>query len=168
MHQLAIRETSYLQTTDAPFLNKDSERSTERAIHLQQTGTLRTDHHWDNPVRYCRVSRKYGGLGIKLWPKQEEVLQKMMQPPHKVLVRAGHNVGKTFLAACIASWFYDSFDPGKCIATAPTKDSVRDLLFAELRKLRRGDPKLLPADTRLFDHAQHWIHGYTANKDAAA
>jgi hypothetical protein len=35
------------------------------------------------------------------------------------------NVGKTFVAACLASWFYDSFNPSQTLCTAPTKASVR-------------------------------------------
>jgi hypothetical protein len=74
----------------------------------------------DDPLGYCR---EY--LGLKLWDKQREIIEKLMTPPYQVLVRAGHNVGKTFVAACLASWFYDSFNPSQTLCTAPTKASVR-------------------------------------------
>ena len=74
----------------------------------------------DDPLGYCRVY-----LGVKLWDKQREIIEKLMTPPYQVLVRAGHNVGKTFVAACLASWFYDSFNPSQTLCTAPTKASVR-------------------------------------------
>ena len=100
----------------------------------------------DDPLGYCR---EY--LGVKLWDKQREIIEKLMTPPYQVLVRAGHNVGKTFVAACLASWFYDSFNPGQTLCTAPTKASVRDILFAELRKLRPNQEGFLPKDTLLQD-----------------
>ena len=90
----------------------------------------------DNPLVYCR---EY--LGVELWDKQREFIEKLVTPPYQVLVRAGHNVGKTFIAAFLASWFYDSFSPSRTLCTAPTKASVRDVLFAELRKLRPTNPR---------------------------
>ncbi len=114
----------------------------------------------DDPIAYCEQH-----LGVKLWQKQIEVLEKLQTPPYRVLVRKGHNIGGTFLAACVVSWFYDSFNPGIALATAPTQASVRDLLFAELRKLRRKDMRgFLPKDTRIYDHEEHWVHGLTAGK----
>lgn len=81
-----------------------------------------------------------------------------------MLVRAAHAVGKTFTAALAAAWFYDRYDPGICLTTAPTWVQVRDLLFRELRRIKAGDPAWLPKDTRLQGSDQHFVHGLTANK----
>jgi hypothetical protein len=40
------------------------------------------------PVEYCRKQ-----LNVKLTPDQEKIARLLVQPPYKVLVRAGHNVG---------------------------------------------------------------------------
>ena len=110
----------------------------------------RADVYADDPLGYCR---EY--LGVQLWDKQREVIEKLMTPPYQVLVRAGHNVGKTFVAACLASWFYDSFNPSLTLCTAPTKASLRDVLFAELRKLRPSQDGFPPKDTLLQDTPTH-------------
>jgi len=133
----------------------------------------------DDPLGYCR---EY--LGVTLWDKQREIIEKLMTPPYQVLVRSGHNVGKTFVAACLMSWFYDSFDPGITIATAPNKASLRDVLFAELRQIRPNQDGFLPKDTVLEPrniavitrhHApscastrhHHWVRGITTAKSEA-
>ena len=89
----------------------------------------------------------------------------MSIPPYKVLVRAGHNVGKSFLAACLVNWWYDSFQPGICLTTAPTDRQVRDILWKEVRVLRgpRGGfpgPKMC----RLESSPEHFAHGFTARE----
>lgn len=76
-------------------------------------------------------------------------------------------MGKTFLAAAAASWFHDRYPDGICLTTAPTLQSVRDLLFRELRKMRPNDPNWLPKDTRLQASNDHFIHGFTASKPDA-
>lgn len=40
------------------------------------------------PVEYCTEC-----LGVELTPTQEKIAGLLVQPPYKVLVRAGHNVG---------------------------------------------------------------------------
>jgi hypothetical protein len=105
--------------------------------------------------------------GVYVTPQQAEILRALTRPPYAVLVRAAHSVGKTFISALAASWFYDRYAQGICLTTAPTIQQVRDLLFRELRLLRPGDPGWLPKDTRLQDSNDHFIHGLTANKPDA-
>lgn len=115
-----------------------------------------------DPVAYIT---KY--LGYKLWHKQEEACRKIMEPPYRVAIRAGHSVGKTFLAACLASWHYDSWNPGICMATAPTKANVRDVFFAELRRIRPDKAGFMPKDTLLATDTEHYVRGLTANTGEA-
>lgn len=89
------------------------------------------------------------------------------QPPYSVLVRAAHSVGKTFVAAVATAWFYDRFNPGICMATAPVHYQVKDLLFRELRRVKHDDPNWLPKATRLESSPDHFIHGMTASKGDA-
>jgi hypothetical protein len=83
----------------------------------------------DDPLGYCR---EY--LGVKLWDKQREIIEKLMTPPYQVLVRAGHNVGKTFVAACLASWFYDSLRRTSQVAAQPGR------FFAQRHPVTRQAP----------------------------
>lgn len=104
-------------------------------------------------------------LGVQWWHKQIEIAEALIRPPHKVLVKASHNVGKTFLGGSLVNWFFDSFEDGICLTTAPTDLQVRDLLWKEVRtqRGRRGGfrgPKM----PRLETAPNHYAHGYTAKE----
>lgn len=82
-------------------------------------------------------------------------------------MRAGHNVGKSFVAACAINWWYDCFDPGVCMTTAPTDRQVKDILWKEVRRLRRGSAYHKgdftgPVACRLQSAEDHFAHGFTA------
>lgn len=112
----------------------------------------------NDPVRYAREK-----LGITLWGKQIEAAESLLKPPYKTLVKASHNVGKTFLAAALVSWWYDTRNPSIVLTTAPTDRQVRDLLWKEVRTQRgrlggfRG-----PMMPRLESAPDHFAHGFTA------
>lgn len=136
------------------------QRIAQRALHLKANRRPPAHLYPDDPLGYCREH-----LGVNLWSKQIEIVQKLRTPPYKVLVRSGHNVGKSFLGSCLASWFYDSFPESFTILTGPDQRCVRDVLFAELRRRRKGDPKLAPKAPILEDNESHWIKGYTARDE---
>lgn len=119
-----------------------------------------------NPVGYCAEV-----LGVELTDVQAGIARAILDPPHKVLVRAGHNVGKSFLAACLVNWWFDSFDPGIVLTTAPTDRQVRDILWKEVRTLRvaaavrgklPGGTRLHPKACRMESAPNHFAHGFTA------
>jgi hypothetical protein len=109
-------------------------------------------------------------LGVTLTPDQEAIARAVLEPPFKVKVPSGHNVGKTMLAAVLVNWWYDSFDPGVVITTAPTERDVVDLLWAEIRRLRARAPAGLAQDfigpraPEMRTSDTHWAKGYTARK----
>ena len=118
----------------------------------------RFDQYRSDPERYCRDI-----LRVRLTPAQQEIARLVVTPPYKVLVPAGHNVGKSFLAACLVNWRFDCFNPGITLTTAPTERQVRDILWKEVRTLRRGrgcfpGPKVC----RLESSPGHFAHGFTA------
>lgn len=93
----------------------------------------------------------------------------MLEPPYRVLVPSGHDVGKTFIAACLVSWWYDTRDPSVTLTTAPKLDQVKDLLWKEIRALRQrvglgGFPG--PKSLRLESGPKHFAKGVTANQQA--
>ena len=110
----------------------------------------------NDPVNYARWY-----LNTTLTEKQVECLDKLHKPPYRVLCRSANSVGKTHLAACTASYWYDNFRPSIVITTAPTQTQVRDLLFKEIRTLRPLKHDLLPKATRVERRHDWYIHGFT-------
>lgn len=101
-------------------------------------------------------------LRMVWWEKQREAAEALLKPPYRVMVKASHKVGKTFLAGGLVNWWYDTWDPGLVMTTAPTDDQVRDLLWKEVRvqRGRRGGfrgPKM----PRLESAPDHWAYGFT-------
>jgi hypothetical protein len=101
-------------------------------------------------------------------PDQEDIARAVLKPPYKVKVPSAHNTGKTFLAAVLVNWWYDSFDPGIVITTAPTERDVVDLLWAEVRaqRERAGLPChfIGPRAPEMRTSEWHWAKGFTARK----
>jgi hypothetical protein len=100
-----------------------------------------------------------------LTQQQQEICVALLLPPHRVLVRAAHAVRKTWVAACLISWFFDSFPRGLCLSTAPTDQRLKDVLWREIRTIRerrglggfRG-----PHMARLETSPDHFACGYTS------
>lgn len=96
-----------------------------------------------------------------------------MRPPHKVLCKACHKVGKSWLAAALICWHFDCFVPGLTVTTAPTDVAVRDQLWREVRILRSqaglgGWTKFRgPTAPELFGNHDHWAKGFTTAKGEA-
>lgn len=116
-----------------------------------------------DPVGYAREV-----LGVTLWERQAEALRLLLVPPYKVLVRAGHSVGKSLAAACATLWLHDCHKPGIVLTTAPTEFSVKNILWKEIRRLRaRRGGWAGPRICRLESAPDHFAQGFTA-RDATA
>lgn len=70
---------------------------------------------------------------IYLWDKLDEVIEAFYKH-RKIVIPAGHGVGKDWLLARLALAFLFSFYPAKVITTAPTWTQVESVLWAEIRK----------------------------------
>ncbi len=103
-----------------------------------------------------------------IWEQQKEIARALMQPPYKVMVKAGHSVGKTFLASWIVNYWYDCYDPGVAITTAPTKRDVEDLLWKEVRLQRArvglDNDFIGPSAPEMRSSPDHYAKGFTARK----
>jgi hypothetical protein len=102
-------------------------------------------------------------------PAQESICRMLMSPPNKVLVRASHAVGKTWLASALTSWFFDSYNQDSCVVTtAPTSRDVKDLLWAEIRKQRNavgiGGSFVGKTAPEMRTGDDHYAKGFTAAK----
>lgn len=112
-------------------------------------------------------------LQLRLTEGQRRVIEELMTH-RRLCVRAGHAVGKTLVAAALVNWFYDSFDPGVVITTAPTKQQVTDVLWKEIRAQRvpacrrRGVPNdLLKKSPRMESSPNHVAMGLTTTTTEA-
>jgi hypothetical protein len=122
------------------------------------TSSTETSEYAADPVAYARDV-----LGVTWWARQAEIARLLLTPPHRVLVKAAHNVGKTHLCGGLVNWWYDTFDPGITLTTAPTERQVYDLLWKEVRVQRRGRGGFPgPRVARLESAPNHFAHGFTA------
>lgn len=114
-------------------------------------------------------------LLVEPTPDQERIARAFLEAPYKVKVRAGHNVGKTFLFAWLTLWWFYTRPRSVVITTAPTERDVIDLLWTEVRLLHArarlpGTDDPLPDDfigptaPQMYDGPDHWAKGYTARK----
>lgn len=72
---------------------------------------------------------------------QYDVMKDIVEHTH-VSVRSGQGVGKTALEAVLALWFLTVFPFPKVVATAPTRQQLHDILWAEIAKWQTRSPLL--------------------------
>lgn len=134
-----------------------------RAVELLRSQTSGYDAYGRHPNAYARRE-----LGVRHWSTQRLIARLLLTPPYRVLVKAAHKVGKTHLGGSLTNWWYDTFNPGLVLTTAPTDRQVRDLLWKEVRVQRRGRPGFRgPKMPRLESAPDHFAHGYTARDSDA-
>src|SRR5262245_45127823 len=139
-----------------------------RLKRAKRLATARTASERPNKfAKYRDDPCAYAEEGLKLvpgwWEKQKEIARAVVTPPYKVLVKAAHSVGKSHLGGGLVNWWYDSFDPGVVLTTAPTARQVRDVLWKEVRR-QRGNRGGFPGPKipRLESSAAHFAYGFTA------
>ncbi|WP_445670618.1 DEAD/DEAH box helicase family protein [Paenibacillus sp. FSL M7-0547] len=89
-----------------------------------------------NPVLFCKEM-----LNFTPDEWQAEVLMDIASDP-RVSVRSGQGVGKTGVEAAIALWFLSCFPFPKVVCTAPTRQQLHDVLWAEISKWQDKSPIL--------------------------
>lgn len=133
----------------------------EAAKRQNAARTIPPGKYTSDPLRYLRDV-----LRVELWGKQQEIFLGALRPPYRVLGRSSHSVGKTFVLACLVNYWYDNYDPGCVITTAPTHRDVCDLLWSEIRLLRQraglggfvGDKS-----PEMRSSPDHYAKGFTAS-----
>lgn len=134
-----------------------------RAMRLLRASTGGYDQYARHPNAYARQQ-----LGMRHWWRQRQIARCLTRPPYRVLVKAAHLVGKTHLAGGLVNWWYDTFNPGLCLTTAPTDRQVRDLLWKEVRTQRGPRPGFRgPKMPRLESSPDHFAHGFATNDQNA-
>lgn len=87
----------------------------------------------------------------------------------RLAIKACHSVGKTWLMARAALWFFNIFPNSIVITTAPTYRQVKALLWGEIRDAHKNS--LTPLGGRLLDTElkfsdKHYMMGFSPQKKA--
>jgi hypothetical protein len=103
-----------------------------------------------DPVTWARDR-----CGVHLWSKQREIAQSVVNNK-RTAVQSAHGIGKSFLAATLASFWVDTHPPGEVmvVTTAPSMDQVHAILWEEIRGLH--DRAHLPG---IVQRTDRWIVG---------
>lgn len=89
-----------------------------------------------NPVKFSKDV-----LNFEPDEWQRTVLMDLAEYP-RVSVRSGQGVGKTGVEAVAALWFLSCFPYSRVVATAPTRQQLNDVLWAEIAKWMDRSPIL--------------------------
>lgn len=75
-------------------------------------------------------------LGATMWSRQREIAQAVVHNK-SVAVKAGHGVGKSWLAAALILWWVDTRSPDVFVmSTAPSLAQVSSVLWREIRGMK--------------------------------
>jgi hypothetical protein len=133
----------------------------ESAATVKQTADLSI--YRDDPVGYARDILK-----VQPTPDQERIMKAILEPPYRVLVPAGHNVGKTFISACILLWFIHTQGPSAIInSTAPSYQALAEVLWGQIREMdaKAGLGLFRTSATPIIRFGpMHYAKGMTADK----
>lgn len=89
--------------------------------------TIPYQHYQDLPVDFINKE-----LGLTIWDKQIEIANSLCTDG-KVLVRASHAVGKSYLLGALISWGFYCFPNSIGVLTAPTYNQAQDVGFGYAR-----------------------------------
>jgi phage terminase large subunit len=97
------------------------------------------------PLEYIREI-----LGVEnLTDSQREIVNLVWHNKYTG-VKAAHNVGKTFIEACIVLTYVSLYEDSIVITTAPTARQVRDLLWTEINRLFNKSEYEIGGDMRVM------------------
>lgn len=97
--------------------------------------------------------------------QQVSAARSILTPPYRTLIPSGNEQGKTLLSAALAIWWHCTRAPGIVITTAPRMDSVRDLIWKEIRTLASSNNlalDFLPRACRIERAPNDFVVGMTA------
>jgi len=84
-----------------------------------------------DPIKFCEQVWPH----IQLYDKQYEILYSV-RDNDETYVPAGNALGKDFVSAICALWFFCSRRPGRVVTTSVKSDQLSDVLWGEIRRLR--------------------------------
>lgn len=112
------------------------------------------DPYWrDRPVEFCETI-----LGVELWEFQIKLIEAIRDHRH-VACAGGRKIGKDFVVACAALWWYASRPKGRVFTLAPTSKQLDGISYLEIKQ-RMADTgiclacKRAGAETRPCPHSK--------------
>jgi len=90
----------------------------------------------DNPTAHAELVQ-----GARLYPWQREITDEVARRLHlgerriRILVRASHSAGKSYLAACLLLWFMSTRPSSRGMTLAPKWQQILDVIWPEVRRL---------------------------------
>lgn len=126
---------------------------------MNDQGTLK--RYQRDPWAYAQEE-----LGV-WWTKDQRKIARAILAYKRVLVKAAHGVGKTFLMGGLVNWYYDVFPQSITVTTAPTFPQVEKLLWGEIRSQRTRPP--VSGVTQIVDRgnikdSKHYAVGLSPSK----
>lgn len=115
----------------------------------------------------CKFARDV--LKVKLWSKQEDILNSLTVPPYRTLCAASHAVGKSYVSAISVLWMFFCFPYSITVTTAPTNRQVSTVLWGLLRELNTIDKSVFigTTATRMEINKRWYALGFTPSSGDA-
>ncbi len=112
----------------------------------------RTKLYFNNPVMWAGDH-----LGVTLWGAQADAAMSVVRYKNTV-VKAGHEVGKSFLAGILICWWVDTRWelPGGCfvVSTAPSNKQINAIVWREVRRFHKVSRERYDEYTRRVKNGQ--------------
>lgn len=108
----------------------------------------------------CRFFAEVTGFAPDPWQKEAATA---IAQHRKVTIRSGQGVGKTAFEANLVLWFLSCFSYPRVVCTAPTRQQLNDVLWAEIAKWQERSPllqgMLVWTKTRVYmkGHEKRWF-----------
>lgn len=141
----------------------------DKQLIAQIKERLKRDATLSVPSRYAKYINEIDAyakevLGVTWWSKQLQIALSFQQ--HKyTIVAASFGVGKTFIVGSLINWWFDVFDPGIALTTAPTWSQVEKLLWGEIASQRPNPARGRLYKTEIKDHPKHFALGLSTNRE---
>jgi len=105
----------------------------------------------ERPVEYAQHI-----LGIKLWQRQQEIMEAFSDPNiDYISIRSGNGVGKTFMLASLVCQYLDTHCPGYAVISGSSWTGVLKTIWPSLRSLISKAPVRLGGEV----HMTEWRRG---------
>lgn len=113
-------------------------RELAQKVALERSGARWPSPRWQkDPVGFSETV-----LGVKLWSFQVEFLEAIRDHRH-VAVAGGRKIGKDYVVACAALWWYCCFPLARVFMLAPTSKQLDGIVYREVRILHAQSGKCL-------------------------
>jgi len=121
-----------------PHLWPDKDKANLTAMINQRAAQERSQKASADYARYQTDPHGYARdvLKVTLTADQSDILTSLIENRY-TLAQASHSVGKTFIAAVAANWWFDCWPEHICYITAPTWDQAKGLTFKAIKTVRR-------------------------------